>query len=198
MAGRGPDEVLIARRACEYELFLSVEAALESPRIAAGFASVDDFVKHAHTILQRRKARSGRSLELQVRELFLESSLVEGVHFEHQPESENRKRPDFLFPSAKAYKDQTFDAARLRMLAVKTTCKDRWRQVINEADRISQKHLLTLQEGVSGAQFQEMQQAGIVLVVPAPLVSAFPKSVQPSLTTLGQFIHGLTRDRADL
>ena len=26
------------------------------------------------------------------------------------------------------------------MLGVKTTCKDRWRQVLSEADRIPQKH----------------------------------------------------------
>ena len=47
------------------------------------------------------------------------------------------------------------------MLAAKTTCKDRWRQIINEADRIKLKHLITLQEGVSEAQFREMQEAGV-------------------------------------
>jgi hypothetical protein len=30
------------------------------------------------------------------------------------------------------------------MLGVKTTCSDRWRQVLAEADRIQLKHLLTL------------------------------------------------------
>ncbi len=45
------------------------------------------------------------------------------------------------------------------MLAVKTTCKDRWRQILNEAQRIKPKHLLTLQEGVSHRQFDEMQES---------------------------------------
>jgi hypothetical protein len=74
------------------------------------------------------------------------------------------------------------------MLAVKTTCRDRWRQVLNEADRIATKHLLTLQEGVSEGQFREMTDARIQLVVPEPLISAFPKSIQPHLQSLESFI----------
>jgi hypothetical protein len=74
------------------------------------------------------------------------------------------------------------------MLAVKTTCKDRWRQILTEADRISDKHLLTLQEGVSESQFREMTEARVRLVVPAELTNAFPKSVRPHLQTLESFI----------
>ncbi len=74
------------------------------------------------------------------------------------------------------------------MLAAKTTCKDRWRQVINEADRIGTKHLLTLQEGLSENQFREMTDAKVLLVVPAPLVKSYPASVQPHLQTLESFI----------
>ena len=74
------------------------------------------------------------------------------------------------------------------MLAVKTTCKDRWRQILNEADRIPNKHLLTLQEGVSENQFNEMKVAGVQLVIPAPLISSYPPSVRPHLQTLESFI----------
>jgi hypothetical protein len=74
------------------------------------------------------------------------------------------------------------------MLAVKTTCKDRWRQILNEADRIRTKHLLTLQEGVSEGQFREMTAAGVQLVVPLPVVPLFPKTAQPHLQTLESFI----------
>jgi hypothetical protein len=48
--------------------------------------------------------------------------------------------------------------------------------------------LLTLQEGVSENQFKEMTNAGVQLVVPAPVVSAYPKSIQPHLQTLESFI----------
>ncbi|MCE3520131.1 restriction endonuclease, partial [Escherichia coli] len=82
-----------------FEIFRSVEQAIELPFIQAGFATVDDFIARAQTVLQRRKARSGRSLELHTRAIFVEERLVEGTHFAHQPESEPGKRPDFLFPS---------------------------------------------------------------------------------------------------
>lgn len=179
---------LLKRRDCEFELFRSLEENVELPLILKGFASIDEFVARAQTVLQRRKARSGRSLELHTREIFMEERLKENDDFAHQPESEPGKRPDFLFPSVAAYKDTAFPVSRLRMLAVKTTCKDRWRQILNEADRITEKHLLTLQEGVSEGQFKEMTDAGVRLVIPAPLVEAYPKAVQPHLQTLESFI----------
>ncbi|MBC2669705.1 type II restriction endonuclease [Novosphingobium piscinae] len=183
-----PDRRLLRRRECEFEIFRSVEQAIELPHITAGFTTIDAFITRAQTILQRRKARSGHSLELHARAIFVEERLVEGTHFVHQPESEPGKRPDFLFPSAAAYHDGSFPRERLRMLAVKTTCRDRWRQILNEADHIPAKHLLTLQEGVSESQFREMTQAGVQLVVPAGLFEKFPKPVQPHLQTLESFI----------
>lgn len=183
-----PDQRLLKRRECEFEIFQSVEQAVELPNILAGFATVDDFILRAQTILQRRKSRSGRSLELQTREIFLEENLVEGINFTHQPQSEAGKRPDFLFPSQAAYAESAFPAERLRMLAVKTTCRDRWRQILTEAGRIPIKHLLTLQEGVSESQFREMSAEKVRLVVPAKLTSKFPASVQPHLMTLESFI----------
>ncbi|MBL8639882.1 MAG: type II restriction endonuclease [Alphaproteobacteria bacterium] len=182
------DVRLMRRRECEFEIFRSVEEAIELPLVTEGFSSVDDFISRAQTILQRRKARSGRSLELHTRAIFIEENLKEGSDFSHQPESDPGKRPDFLFPSEASYKDASFPKEKLRMLAVKTTCKDRWRQVINEADRIPNKHLLTLQEGVSEGQFREMTGAGISLVVPAQLKSAYPGAIQNYLQTLESFI----------
>ncbi|UXN76095.1 type II restriction endonuclease (plasmid) [Devosia sp. A8/3-2] len=186
--GLMPDLRLMKRRACEYEIFRSVEEAIELPLIKEGFTDIDGFIARAQTILQRRKSRAGRSLELHAREIFMEEKLVEGTDFSHQPESEPGKSPDFLFPSEAAYKDGSFPKERLRMLAVKTTMKDRWRQILNEAHRVEHKHLLTLQEGLSEAQFREMIEAKVTLVVPKPIVEKFPESVQPHLQTLESFI----------
>jgi hypothetical protein len=187
-AGLNPDQRLMRRRACEYEIFLSVEQAVELPNVAGGFATIDSFIARAQTILQRRKARAGRSLELHTRQIFIEERLKEGEHFAYQPESEPNKSPDFLFPSEAAYKDTSFPPDKLRMLAVKTTCKDRWRQVVKEANRVEVKHLLTLQEGVSENQFKEMVDSKVQLVVPAKLAGAFPKPIRPHLQTLESFI----------
>ncbi len=187
-AGLDPDKRLIRRRNCEFEVFQSVEQAIELPHIHAGFATVNDFLARAQTIIQRRKSRAGRSLELHLRAIFVEERLTEGVNFSQQCTSEPGKKPDFLFPSEAAYRNPDFPASKLRMLAVKTTCKDRWRQILNEADRIPTKHLLTLQEGISENQFREMINANVSLVVPSGLVSSFPKPVRPYLQSLESFI----------
>lgn len=182
--GRNPDRRLLERRRCEYEVFLSVEEILTMPRIAEGFATVHLFVDFANSITNRRKSRAGKSLELHARQIFDE----EGLAYSHSESTEGKRTPDFLFPSVDAYNDSSRDPARLRMLAAKTTCKDRWRQILNEAARIEQKHLLTLQEGVSVQQFQEMQQSHVTLVVPEGLMSKYPSEVRPHLVSLSQFI----------
>ncbi|HZX78922.1 type II restriction endonuclease [Lysobacter sp.] len=175
------DERLIARRNCEFEMFRSIESLHVLPRVQLGFQSIDEFIEYSHTINNRRKSRSGRSLELHVKGILTEES----VKFSHGEISERNKRPDFLFPSSEDYRHHR---KPLWMLAAKTTCKDRWRQILNEADLIPRKHLLTLQEGVSLNQFQEMRDAGVTLVVPAELHGKYPKAVRPELMTFSAFI----------
>ncbi|XSG74214.1 type II restriction endonuclease [Herpetosiphon llansteffanensis] len=189
--GLNPDELLIKRRECEFEMFRSLELAIELPIIHTGFQDMESFLNKAQTILQRRKARSGKSLELHVRQILTDEGLSEGKDFSYQPESETNKRPDFIFPSEACYKDNTFDARNLRMLAVKTSCKDRWRQIINEADRIPVKHLFTLQEGVSENQLNEMQSAGVRLVVPKSIIKKYPSNLQTRIQDFESFIGDL-------
>jgi len=178
-----PDERLLARRECEYELFRSIEEASVLPRIKEGFGSVDIFVDYANSVTNRRKARSGASLGLQTSVVFAEEKLS----FTYDAISEGRKRPDFLFPSAEAYQASK-DSTGIRMLAAKTTCKDRWRQILNEADKIPRKYLLTLQPGLSTNQFQEMKAAGVTLIVPKPLHQSYPRPIRSELVDLVTFI----------
>ena len=180
-----PDKRLIARRNCEFSVFQSVEERFFLSKVRQGFSTIDEFTDHANSLMNRRKSRSGRSLELHAKAIFSEEGLTK---FEHDVVSERKKRPDFLFPSQEAYQDKSFPVSKLRMLAAKTTCKDRWRQVISEADRIDKKHLLTLQEGVSLNQYKEMQEAGIVLVVPSPLHKKYHKDIRPDLMFFRDFV----------
>lgn len=110
------------------------------------------------------------------------------LKFTTQSVTEGKKKPDFLFPSEIDYHNLGYPAEKLRMLAVKTTCKDRWRQAINEADRIDKIHLFTLQEGVSVNQFQEMKDAGVTLIVPKPLHIKYPEKIRNELMSLSDFI----------
>ena len=79
---------------------------------------------------------------------------------------------------------------KLISLASKTTCKDRWRQVINEADRLRNrnKYLLTLQQGISAAQLHEMEEERVVLVVTKQYIGTYPKMYQDKIWTVKKFI----------
>ena len=179
-----PDERLLRRRACEYQVFRSIEELHLLPKVRSGFQNVDEFVGYANAVTNRRRSRSGASLELQVRAILDE----EGLPYSYDEVSELGKRPDFLFPSAANYQDARWPAVKLRMLAVKTTCKDRWRQVLEEAGRLEVKHLLTLQEGVSVTQFRQMTEAGLRLVVPTGLQGSFPTPIRANLQSFKQFM----------
>jgi len=185
-----PDRRLLRRRDLEYAEFRRLEEHAVLPIIRDGFSNVDAFVEYANSVTNRRKARSGRSLELHALRIFDEEGIVE---YSHDQPTEGSRRPDFLFPSVAAYKDATFPSERLLMLACKTTCKDRWRQVLDEVrpERIPVKHLLTLQEGVAEGQFKQMQEADVVLVVPKPLHKTYPVSVRSDLVEFGAFIEQL-------
>jgi type II restriction enzyme len=105
--------------------------------------------------------------------------------------SEDKKKPDFIFPSEEAYKSWEFDSNKLTFLAAKTTCKDRWRQILNEADRIKIKHLFTLQQGISTNQLKEMQSYNVQLVVPKQYIKSYPTPFQPFILPLESFVHQL-------
>ena len=172
------------RRDCEFAMFRMIEEGIVLPRIRSAFGDVNQFVEYANSVTNRRKARSGVSLELHAKAIFDEQRL----EYSYDAVSEEKKRPDFLFPSASAYRNRRFPGNRLRMLAVKTTCKDRWRQILNEADRVEQKHLLTLQEGVSLNQFREMRKAQVTLVVPLGLHHKYHPKVRRHLLSLSDFM----------
>lgn len=179
------DARLLRRRACEYDVFRAVEQLHVLPRVHEGFQTVDEFVELANSVTNRRKSRSGKSLELHTKHILDE----EGIRYSWTPQTEEKRTPDFVFPSIEAYRQSEWPASKLRMLAAKTTCKDRWRQILNEAERIRpRKHLLTLQEGVSIDQHLEMKQEGVVLVVPSGNLSKFPDEIRGEILSLRGFL----------
>ena len=112
------------------------------------------------------------------------------IQYEGQVVTEGNKKPDFIFPSGAAYHNNKFPVEKLLSLASKTTCKDRWRQVINEADRLRDrnKYLLTLQQGISSAQMNEMEQEKVILIVPKAYISTYPREQQHKIWTVKKFI----------
>jgi hypothetical protein len=183
-----PDSRILKRREREFQLYSKLENHHYLPLIREGFDNFNDFYKLGLTVAQKRKSRAGKSLELQLKLIFQEEGLEEGRDFCYQTKTEGGHTPDFIFPNDRQYSAADITGNGLRMLAVKTTCKDRWRQILKEADKISEKHLFTLQEGVSINQFKEMNEAGVRLVVPRPHIPKFPKEVRSELTSLEGFL----------
>ena len=189
---KSPDSLLLSWLDAEYRLFRLIEEKIYSGKHKNAFESVDEFVRIANEVLNRRKSRAGKSLEHHLSELFSKNDLV----FEEQALTEGKKRPDFLFPNSSCYHNFEFPAKDLVVLGAKTTCKDRWRQVLSEADRVEEKYLFTLQQGISLSQLKEMSDAKLTLIVPKPYIQSFPKAYQNQLKDLSEFI-GIVKRRQD-
>jgi hypothetical protein len=167
----------------------------KKPFLIQGFGTVDSFLSLAQVALNRRKSRAGKSLEHHLSAIFDGNNLL----YTAQAITEGKKKPDFIFPSQDAYHDLSFPTERLISLASKTTCKDRWRQVINEADRLRDqpKYLFTLQQGISPAQMDEMQAENVILVVPKDYIGSYPANRQDRIWTLSRFV-GYVREKEGL
>ena len=181
---QNPDSQLLNWIAAEFELFKFIENDRYGNIIKTPFSSVDELIKTANTILNRRKSRAGKSLEHHLAEVFN----IWNLSYTAQPVTETKKKPDFIFPNIETYYAEKSGSKKLIFLGAKTTCKDRWRQIVGEADKIPQKHLFTLQQGISGNQLKEMKLSNVTLVVPKPYLSSFPKEFRKDILTLDTFV----------
>lgn len=183
---KNPDKRLIDCISLEYKLFRAIERARYGAMITHGFQSMEDFIIAANQVLNRRKSRAGKSLENHLSAIFDGNA----IRYTAQAKTEGNKRLDFVFPSEAAYQDENFSTDKLISLAAKTTCKDRWRQVLSEARRFRDrpKYLCTMQQGMSHAQMDEMQAEQVVLVVPKPLIETYPKDYRGRIWTLTKFM----------
>lgn len=193
-----PDAALLAWLEHEEALFRRLERRVVSARLEAGFVSgdridVDDFLRFSLSVQNRRKSRMGHSLENHLEEVFRAC----GVRHVRGAVTERRNRPDFLFPDIATYHATPSGDDRLLMLGAKSTCKDRWRQVLSEAAKIPRKHLLTLEPGISEAQTDEMRASDLQLVVPRSIQRSYGPGQQDWLMTLADFVGSARRSRSD-
>lgn len=183
-----PDTALLTLMDREELLFRELERHIVSQQISAsasGWAgNVDEFIRFSLAVHNRRKSRAGYAFENHLEWIFLENH----IQFDRGAVTEGYSKPDFLFPGVHEYHDTSFPAASLTMLGAKTTCKDRWRQLLNEAARIPAKHLLTLQPAISDNQTTEMRNADLQLIVPAPLHAGYSSEQQGWLLSLRAFM----------
>lgn len=185
-----PDIVIMSWMEREEILFRTLERFLIADRLYQGFnGDVDGFIKFSLSVQNRRKSRVGQALENHVEQLFI----ARNIRYDRTRITENKSRPDFIFPGIAQYHDSSFNVAMLTMLGVKSTCKDRWRQVLTEAARIENKHLLTLETAISENQIDEMRASHLQLVVPYGLHDTYSASQKEWLMNMKDFIHLVSR-----
>lgn len=189
-----PDSVLMAWMEKEEILYRTLEKHLLGQQIVelqkASEIDTDAYMKVTLSFQQRRKSRAGSALENHLEQIFTDHK----VTYSRTQVTENNLKPDFIFPDIKKYHDDKFNVDRLTMLAAKTTCKDRWRQIINEAARIPLKHLITLEPSISENQTNEMKAENVQLVIPQGLFGSYKDSQINWLMNLDNFI-GLASSR---
>lgn len=190
-----PDETLIKWYDRETAMFKCMERLIIQKRLKDGFVvddkvDVDAFIQFSLSVNNRRKSRAGLSLENHLEALFTANRIL----YSHTPITENKSKPDFIFPSIELYRNQSYPSEQLTMLGAKTTAKDRWRQVLEEADRIENKHLITLEGAISENQTNEMISRHLQLVVPQEIQASYSEAQREWLFSVRDFIE-LVNDR---
>lgn len=187
-----PDQTIVDWMDHEEKLFRIYERHLVREQLRSGFGKqyddVDEFISFSLSVQNRRKSRVGHAFEGHLDEMFR----AHGLRFQQGrgkgAVTENGARPDFMFPGFVEYHDSNFPVNKLLMLGAKTTCKDRWRQVLSEAKKINKKHLITLEAAISESQTNEMMSQGLQLVVPNSVQMTYTLPQRQWLISLGEFI----------
>jgi hypothetical protein len=179
------DDILIAFLEREEILFRTFEKHIIGERLSKGFhGDVDGFISFSLSVQNRRKSRAGLALENHLEYIFQSKGLL----YTRTPVTENKAKPDFLFPGIKEYRTLDFNPMFLTMLGVKYSCKDRWRQILSEAKRIENKHLFTLEAPISSNQTEEMRSQKLELVIPKSLHRLFSATQQEHVMGLDTFL----------
>lgn len=144
----------------------SLEVTLQT--MAGKFEELDRFFL---SLAQSRKSRAGSTYEWMIKDLFktlkypfAEQQIINGA-------------PDFLMPSREHYDKNPMDCI---IFTVKTTLRERWRQIVTEGTRGLGFFLATIDKKVSESQLAEMLKNRIYLVVSSDLksqVSHYQKAV---------------------
>ena len=105
-----PDKALVKAYSVEYEIFQAVERQVCGNQVSGKlFRNIDEFLKVASSIMNRRKSRAGRSLENHVESLLNAA----GVPHKMRPDLGPDGTPDIIIPSVDAYFSKDYPADRI-------------------------------------------------------------------------------------
>lgn len=164
-----PDRYLVAVLDAETSLFYAIELRLQERRLKQLLeegGAVPEVLDWAMSVHQARRSRRGQSLQLHF------GTILGARRIAHtaQCRTEAGETPDFVFPGCPQYHDASFPDDRLRVVACKSTSKERWRQVLNEAKRVPIKYLLTLDPALTAPTIDQMVAAGVLPHLPSAVI----------------------------
>lgn len=122
------------------------------------FEELDQFYM---SVFQSRKSRAGGAFEYIICELFTRL----GYPFSQQVNVEGAK-PDFVLPSKESLEK---DPLGCIIFTAKRTLRERWRQVVTEANKSYGFFLATIDPGISENQIKQMEKHKVYIVVPVSL-----------------------------
>ncbi|WP_346838419.1 type II restriction endonuclease [Microbulbifer sp. SAOS-129_SWC] len=125
-----------------------------------------DLNKLTMSLSQSRKSRAGKAFEGIFQELF--SRL--GYSYSDQVDIDGAK-PDFVMPSEEYFREKPLESI---IFTAKRTLRERWRQVVTEANKGYSFFLATFDEKISSNQIEQAAKHKIYVVVPKPLKNDIP------------------------
>jgi hypothetical protein len=164
-----PDVYLTHALEEESALFFAIERVIgnmELKELVESGAQVDEVLTFAMSKLQSRRSRRGQSLQNHV-EILLNRA---GIPNTPQCETEKGEKPDFIIPSCRAYHDPAYPDERLRMVGCKSKLRDRWRQYLNEAQRVNPKFHVSVDDALSDDVIERMNDSGLRMFMPAEAI----------------------------
>jgi hypothetical protein len=177
------DERLTCGLDAETELYTAITHELGERKLKelveaqAGFQAV---ASYAMQVSQSARSRRGSSLQWHLAAV-LDAA---GISYTSQCTTEAKEKPDFVVPGCAQYHDDSFPQERLRMVACKSTVKERWRQILTEAERIPEKYLLTVDPSLTDDTISAMNLAMLRPFVPSSVMELAYAS-RPSRSGLG-------------
>lgn len=141
--------------------------------------SFEEFDRFFLSLTQSRKPRAGGTFEWIIKDLF------KRLDYPFAEQQVINGKPDFLMPSRKHYDVNPMDCI---IFTVKTTLRERWRQIVTEGTRGLGFFLATVDENVSEPQLAEMLRNRIYLVVCEDLKQSIPHyNAAPNVISFERF-----------
>ncbi|MEW6373214.1 MAG: type II restriction endonuclease [Pseudomonadota bacterium] len=153
----------------------------------------DIFYDICKSAKQARASRAGGSFEIHM------TSALKAGGVPHSPQFVfDGSKPDFILPSGAIYENADDRRALALVLTLKTTIRERWKQVVSESTGCP-IFLATLDESVPGKTLDKLENKGITLVVPEQFKkSEFAEYAQrASVITYFDFFEMLLRERSE-